>query len=176
MMEKQAGAEPVTSLETGRILENAPQHFLAMSLDVESPLYLRMNMAILVTDDPIGFITSDSPCGWYNPKAHTMPPFYRSPGLAQTDIEVTLPLTPQHLLLFSHEDYPAYMDVGTHAVNQINHRLHASSDQEFVSWKGVARPDWFVHMPMPADAWENTEEGKSHAPKQPEAPISDEAG
>jgi hypothetical protein len=123
------------------MLEHAHQHFIAMSLRQEPQLYFAMHMTVFVTDDPIGFITSDAPCVWYNPRAHTFPPFYRSPGLAQEDIEVTLPLTPQMLLAFSHRAYGDYLDVGRDVVDKLNHRLRAFADEEFVSWKGVSRPE-----------------------------------
>jgi Protein of unknown function (DUF4238) len=167
-MEQAHGLEPVTSLETASMLENAHQRFLMMSLDNEAPLYFSMNMSVLVTNDPVGFITSDSPCAWYNPKAHTLPPFYRSPGLAQRDIEVTLPLTPQLMLLFSHHTFGPYLDVGEIFVEHANHRVRAFADKEFVSWKGELRPEWFADMPMPDDAWEKTEAGKKAIAEQAE--------
>jgi hypothetical protein len=125
-------------------------------------------MSILISKEPLGFITSDAPCVWFNPKAHTFPPFYRSPGLAQTDIEVTLPLTPHHLLYFSHVAVPLYIDIKDAEAEILNHRTLGFCDQEFVSWKGGANPRWFEKVPMPADAWENTEEGKEAHREQEE--------
>jgi hypothetical protein len=167
-MEKAMGAEPHTSLETAALLENAHQFFLAMSLESEAPLYFQMNLTILFAHDPIGFITSDAPCSWYNPKAHTMPPFYRSPGLMQNDIEVTMPLTPQLMLMFSHHKFAPYLEVGQTFVEHANHRIRAFADKEFVSWKGISRPEWFVQRELPPDAWENTEEGKKALREQAE--------
>jgi hypothetical protein len=167
-MEKAHDAKPVTSLQTGVLLENAHQHILIMSLEIQAPLYFNMEMTILVTRDPVGFITSDAPCAWYNPKAHTFPPFYRSPGLAQTDIEVTLPLTPQHMLMFSHNKFAPFVDVPDRFVEHANHRTRAYCEKEFVSWKGETRPEWFKKLEMPPDAWENTDEGKRATQEQAE--------
>jgi uncharacterized protein DUF4238 len=159
-MEQQYGTGPTTSRQTGRMVEVAPQYLVMTMLDVQTPLLYEMEMSIFVTDDELGFITSDSPCVWFNPKAHTFPPFYRSPGLGQADIEVTLPLTPSHMLFISHRKHPFYIDVGRHVVDEANRLTRAHAADEFVSWKGETRPYWFETGTMPDDAWENTEAGK----------------
>jgi hypothetical protein len=175
-MEQAHGVEAEVSLQSASLLENAHQSFIAMSLEQEAPLYFPMNMTVLVTIDSTGFITSDSPCVWYNPQAHTFPPFYRSPGLAQPDIEVTLPLTPQMLLMFSHHTFGEYTDVNEEVVDRVNHRLRAFADREFVSWKGISRPEWFTETRMPDDAWEFTEEGRKSTAGQAETTHSNEGG
>ena len=76
---------------------------------MEAPLLLQMHMSVLVTDSELGFITSDNPCVWFNPTLHRLPPFYRSPGLAQQDIEVSLPLSPNHLLFITHRPRSFYI-------------------------------------------------------------------
>jgi hypothetical protein len=159
-MEQQHGARPTTSRQTGKMVEIAPQYFVMQMLEIQAPLLFQMEMSIFVAKDEVGFITSDAPCVWFNPKAHTYPPFYRSPGLAQPDIEVTLPLTPQHLLFISHRKYPLYLDVGQNIVDESNRTVCAYCADEFVSWIGETRPYWFENGTMPADAWENTNAGK----------------
>jgi hypothetical protein len=159
-MERQYNIEPDKSRQLAEMMDRAPQDNVMLSLDNQAPLYFAMEMTILITDDPVGFITSDTPCVWRNPQAHTMPPFYRSPGLAQKDIEVSLPLTPQHMLLISHVRYPFYSRVGTDTVLEANRLARHYCTEEFVSWKGETDPRWFEKGEMPADAWENTEEGK----------------
>jgi hypothetical protein len=159
-MEQQHSAEPTTSRETERMVEVAPQFFVMTMLDIQTPMYFTMEMSIFVAQDELGFITSDSPCVWFNPKAHTFPPFYRSPGLGQPDIEVTLPLTPNHLLFISHTKHPFYMDVSQKIVDEANRLGRAHCADEFVSWKGETRQHWFEMGKTPADAWENTEAGK----------------
>jgi Protein of unknown function (DUF4238) len=167
-MEQQYELEPKTSLETGEMLRNAAQRSVMMSLEIETPLYLQMEMAVLEIQDERTFITSDSPCVWFNPKAHTFPPFYRSPGLAQSDIEVTLPLKPKHMVLFSHIHQTDYIGVGGSLVDGLNRRTRAFTTNEFVSWKGQMDPSWFVKRALPADAWESTEEGKKSLQRQTE--------
>ena len=131
-----------------------------MSLKFETPLLFQMNMCVLTTDDDLGFVTSDRPCLWFNPQAYKWPPIYRSPGLGQRHIEVTLPLTPQHLLLISHRPTAEYVRAIPEVVSEVNRRNVLSSDQEFVSWKGEVRPHWFVWGEAPDDSWEKSEHGK----------------
>ena len=87
--------KPVRSLETAKLVEFAHPDVIARGLRLEAPVLFRMQMSILVSDDEFGFITSDSPIVWFNPRGI-------APGLAQKHIEVTLPLTPHHLLFISH--------------------------------------------------------------------------
>jgi hypothetical protein len=160
-MEKMHSAPPSTSLMTQKYIDHANPLAVAMLMKAEAPTMAGMEMSILVTNDPLGFITSDTPVLWFNPEAYKWPPFYRSPGLLQGDIEVSLPLTPQHILLIWHKKkFPFYMDVGQKVVDEANRQRRIQCSEEFVSWKGETRPYWFEILKMPADAWENTEEGK----------------
>jgi hypothetical protein len=159
-MEKQYNTETTTSHQTGRMVEVAPQYFVMEMLKIQTPLLFEMEMSIFVAHDDLGFITSDSPCVWFNPRAHTFPTFYRSPGLAQPDVEVTLPLTPNHLLFISQRKNLFYLDVGQDLVDEANRTTRAHTADEFVSWKGETRPYWFDLGTPPEDAWENTEAGK----------------
>jgi len=159
-LEQQYGVGPHTSKQTERMVEVAPQYFVMTMLEMQTPIYFQMQISIFVSKDEFGFITSDSPCVWFNPKAHTFPPFYRSPGLAQADIEVTLPLTPQHLLFISHKPNHFYIDVNQAAVDEANRLTRAYCTDEFVSWRGETRPYWFEQGVMPPDAWESTDAGK----------------
>jgi hypothetical protein len=158
-LEKLHDAPPVTSLETAEMVEHAHQHLVATGVEVQAPLLFRMPMTILVTSDKLGFITSDTPCVWFNPKWYKLPPFYRSPGLAHDDIEVTLPLSPHQMLLISHRTYPLYTDVKQTSVDELNRRTRFHCEEEFVSWKGETRPYWLDPGKEPEDTWEKSPEG-----------------
>lgn len=159
-LEKAHNAEPSLSLETAQYSEQAHQRLIASALDIEAPMLFQMEMLILVTADETGFITSDTPCVWFNPNLYKFPPFYRSPGLAQKDIEVTLPLTPQHLLVISHHKYPQYVDAKPEAIDELNRRTRFHCAVEFVSRNGETRPYWFDPGKEPEESWEKSEEGK----------------
>lgn len=132
-LEKQHNAPPVTSLETAEMVEHAHQHLVETGVEIQAPLLFPMPMTIMVASDELGFITSDNPCVWYNPTAYKLPPMMRHPGLAQPDIEVTLPLTPHHMLLISHRRYALYVDVQRASVDEANRLRRFSCSEEFVS-------------------------------------------
>lgn len=102
-----------------------------------------------------------APCIWHNPKLHTFLPFYRSPGLAQKDTEVYLPLRPRHMLAISHHDFGMYVPANSKAVQELNRTMRFTCDEEFVSWKVLVDPFWFSEREMPEDVCEKTEEGKA---------------
>jgi hypothetical protein len=153
MMEQSIGIAPNKSLATAKMVKTAHTDIVIMSIMRETPLLFQMNMSVVVTDDPTGFITSDVPCIWHNPKLH--------PGLAQRDIEVLLPLTPQHTLLISHQNLETYVYASSQLVREANRNMRFSCYEEFVSWKGIVDPFWFSEREMPEDAWERTEQGKA---------------
>jgi hypothetical protein len=46
-------------------------------------------------------------------------------------------------------------------VDEANRYQVFHAGEEIVSWKGLTRPEWFEKKKLPADAWENSSEGKS---------------
>jgi hypothetical protein len=155
-MDKQFGGTPTTSKTTGKFVQDAHLHVLVMAIKTATPLLFDMAMSVLICKDELGFITSDTPCVWFNPQAYKLPPFYRGPGLAQRDIEVTLPLTPQYMLLISHNhELEPYIELTPFATAELNRRTLMHCDEEFVSWKGGIKPYWFEELEPPDDAWEN---------------------
>ncbi|MFZ0856844.1 MAG: DUF4238 domain-containing protein [Candidatus Acidiferrales bacterium] len=159
-LERMHDAEPTMSHTTAKMVDHAEQWIVAESLKIMTPLLFEMPMNILVTGDEFGFITSDDPCVMFNPKLHRFPPLYRSPGLGQRDVEISLPLTPNHLLLISHREHAFYLDAVRKVVDEANRLRRAYCTEEFVSWKGETRSCWFDLGKKPDDCWENSEEGK----------------
>jgi transposase len=66
-----------SSLETGVMVEYAHQHLIGMSIKSEAPMLFQMSMTIMVTDDELGFVTSDKPCLWFNPSLQHLRPQHR---------------------------------------------------------------------------------------------------
>lgn len=160
-LEKRRNAPPATSLETADMVKHAHPYLVESGVKVQAPVLFTMPMSILVTDDELGFITSDNPCIWSVPNAHKMPPGLRYPSLSQPSIEITLPLTPQHMLLISYRVYPLYVDVKQTTVDDANRLRWLNCTEEFVSWKGEVRPYWSDPGTEPDDAWEKTAEGRA---------------
>ena len=160
-LEKRRNAPPAKSLETADMVKHAHPNLVESGVEVLAPMLSTMPMSILVTDDELGFITSDNPCIWNVPNAHRLPPGLRHPSLSQPNIEISLPLTPQHMLLISHRVYPFYVDVKQTTVDDANRLRWLDCTEEFVSWKGETRPYWLDTGKEPDDAWEKTPEGKA---------------
>lgn len=163
--ERAHNARPVTSLETKDMAEHAHQRTIQATLQTLPQMLFRMSLAILETDDRLGFITSDTPCIWFDPDAYKLPPGLRNPNLGNPRIEISLPVTPQHALLFTHSKLRGYMRSAPQTVNELNRRVRFGCAESFISKTGETNPFWFHEGVIPDDAWENTEEGK-HALQQ----------
>ena len=153
-------ALPVTSLETKDMAQHAHQRMIQATLSTLPQMLFRMSLAILETDDPLGFITSDNPCVWVDPDAYKRPPGLRSPNLGNRMIEVSFPLTPQHALMFSHSRLRGYMRAAPQTVDELNRRVRFGCSEHFISWKGEMKLSWFEKRVLPNDAWENTAGGR----------------
>ena len=151
-MEQAQNLRPITSLRTAKMVELAPQQAIASSLEFEPPMLFKMQMAIFITEDDTGFITSDRPCVWFNPSLRDAPPIYRAPGLGQREIEVTLPLTPHHLLLISHSrEFLEYTAATDEVLTNSNSLRRYACSEEFISWKGATRAEWFTSAEEPTE-------------------------
>lgn len=166
MEEKYGAVQPSLSQQLEEANENSHAQLVTGTVDVAAPVLFLMALTILTTDDPDGFITSDAPAVMYNPKAHTMPPFHRSPGLLQQEVEVSLPLSPHEVVLFSYKPMRMlYTPVPTRIVDEVNRTTFFFSDAEFVSWKGTTKEAWFEERQAPPDAWENTQDARLEKPQ-----------
>jgi hypothetical protein len=153
-MEKTHGVDPIASLEMEEALQNHHAQLVVNGIEVIAPVLYQMTLTIFTTTNRTGFITSDAPAVMYNPKAHTFPPMYRSAGLLQKDVEVTLPLSPQHMVLFSHRpSSQLYIPIGVNDVDEANRTTYFFCESEFVSRTGEVRDAWVTEREKPADAW-----------------------
>lgn len=130
-------------------------------LKTVTPILIKMNMAVLCTDDPVGFITSDSPCIWFNPESYKLPPIYRAVGLGSKSIEVTMPISPSQCLIFSWGDFKDYINIDSNILLELNNRHIALSSNQFISNSEAINKSWFERRPLPDDAWENKNQDPS---------------
>ena len=144
-----------------RVLENSHANLVVNMIESAAPILTAMTLTILTTNDTDGFITSDAPAVMYNPSAHRLPPFFRSPGLLQPDVEVTLPLSPHELALYCRQPLNLlYTPIPDKCVDEANRTTYFFADEEFISWKGNTREAWFEKRDPPPDAWENTNDSR----------------
>lgn len=155
-------SDPGFRLEDVKRMERNPlQLMLAAALEAELPIMSRMSLAVLHTDDPIGFVTTDNPVMRFDPTAYRRQPIWRAPGLAWQDIEVSLPISPQLCLFLSHRsDFKGYVEISTETLDELNRLRIAHADEHFISRCNVTRAAWFNHPPLPDDAWERVRERK----------------
>src|SRR5260370_12765669 len=158
-LEKQRGAKPGLSLETGMHAENAAPSTLAMTMLSLPQLLMRMKMVVFCTTIDEGFITSDYPCLLFDPEPYKLPPSYRSPALLLPRPDLPLPLTPQRLLLFHHGVQQGYLEASQAAVDEANRRTRFNCTEYFVSHLGKLKDFWFDPGKAPEDSWEKSPEG-----------------
>jgi hypothetical protein len=103
-----------------------------------APILFRMDLTVFVADDEAGFITSDEPC------VPCIPGSRDYPFIGRPDVEVILPLSPLHLARFCWSPKRnLYADAGADWINQANRRVFFACHEEFVSWRGLLRDEWF---------------------------------
>ena len=140
-MKGMEGKEMTTSLRRLREIEAYPmQSMLMPAVLAMSERLARLPALILHNDSVPGFVTSDAPVALFNPSA-------RMPGLGHSDTEVTLPLSPQHMAIWSNQFTPErngfYVDVDMEMVDLMNRRTIYFCDSQFVAQQGVSRAEWF---------------------------------
>ena len=151
-----SGGGPSLTHEQVRQLAAAPlQVMIPGILRQVTPILCQMDLAIFWTDDPIGFLTSDNPCCWFDPEDYKRPPIYRGPGLGKPKIEVTMPLSPNQCLLLNRQGLSGYMPLPEQFVDELNHRHRYHCVEHFVLNMNARKESWFIDRPMPDDAWEN---------------------
>jgi Protein of unknown function (DUF4238) len=145
---------PEQAEELSEYIQNHAAYYTTSTIEASAPMLFNMAPSILMTNDATGFITSDNPAVMFNPNAYKLPPFYRAPGLATIDVETTLPLTPKHLIVYTHRRHlPLYQLVDMKAVDELNRRTWAHANQEVVSKTGIVKDIWSQPGEPPKDAW-----------------------
>lgn len=153
-----------------RILAEKPvQAMMPSILRGVTPVLMKMNMLILTTEDPVGFITSDAPVTWFDPESYKRPPFYRSPGLGSQTVEVTMPLSPNQCLIFAWHCPNGYGEASEVALNELNRRHRALCEKRYVVRSNSRNDYWFFEPDLPDDAWEKREQERAF-----DDPMNDE--
>jgi len=88
--------------------EQPLQNLMVTEIETQARLLRRLSMAILICPDRSAFITSDNPCAWFDAEAYKRPPMFRGPALMYPSIEISLPVSPHHLILLNRRDLDGY--------------------------------------------------------------------
>jgi len=126
-------------------VRNANPRFVEATLQTLTPLLFHMNSGIYI---PVGhdgtFITSDNPCVWYDPDAYRRPPMQRYPALMYPNIQITLPLSPKAVLMFTHKPaFGGFFKADRKCVDTINRLTPFYAQEWFVTHDGRTEPIWF---------------------------------
>lgn len=129
--------------EVKRIVDQPLQTMLRGSIKVQLPVLLKMNLALLTASGAHRFITSDSPCVWFDPEAYKKPPMYRAPGLGCPTIEVSLPVSPRQMVIFNWRGADGYYPADDSMVDECNRLTRFYCFESFVNCENTTLPMWF---------------------------------
>lgn len=144
------GDGPGMSMEAvQRVVDMPVQMLMPAVLSAEVPILSQMVMTIYCTDNSPGFITSDNPVVWFDAEGPNRPPMLQGPALLYETIEITMPLSPRHLVAI-HHDQPmsrgikpvVYIDAWDETVKRMNMRTAFYADESVICSKDAYDPRW----------------------------------
>ena len=128
-----------------RVLALKPvPHLLPVFIEVITKQLLHMNMTIFTTDNPVGFITSDSPVGMYDLRSQMLPPPWNSPALGSKTIEVVMPISPEQCVFYTRGIFAAgYKKATKRFLDEFNRRHRFSCEGNFIIKANFVSEIWF---------------------------------
>lgn len=138
--------DSLTMEEVREIVEQPIQSMLTEIVMAQAPLLFETPFAVLETSATPGFITSDAPCVWFDPARYVLPPGSGAVGLVSPTIQITLPLSPEQMLMFTNRPWMKgqYLPVpGEDLVNKLNKLTRIGAHEYFVSSHEKMRVAWF---------------------------------
>lgn len=137
-------SESSMSLDEVRELAEGPVGPMVVAeVKTQLPILAQMHLAVLCTDEPLGFITSDMPCVWFDPEAYNRPFPMNATGLAWPTIEITMPVSPRQAILLSWRQLDGYIDITPEQVDDLNRKTRFMCDAHFIVCRNEQREVWF---------------------------------
>ena len=110
-------------------------------------ILFHMNIAFLCTDGRGSrFISSDDPVTLFNPDLQWQS-FY-GPGLAQRNIQVTMPISPDISACFTRSDLRGYVRLPKQRVEDLNRMTRGYCYRQFISHYPRTKLIWFSRVPL----------------------------
>lgn len=107
----------------------------------------QMNVAFLCTDRTSSrFITSDDPVTLFNPDLQWQR-FY-GPGLAQSGVELTLPISPDIALCMTWSNLRGYLQIPRWRVEELNRFTRGHCYEHFIAHSKKKKVVWFWRLPL----------------------------
>lgn len=143
-LEERSNGSHEQSDQLARELENIVPDTVGIGVIESQKVLDLMMLTIFTVDDEVGFITSDVPCSMCIPRPSRVPLY---PSLYDPHVEVILPLSPHHVALYSWQGEGfRYASGNRMLVDKMNARTLGWCRNEFVSWKGIVRDEWFQRL------------------------------
>jgi len=117
-------------------------------IQVQPPILMELDLMVLETEDPIGFITSDNPCIWVG-TVQDPDGSVREAGLAHPTIEVFLPVSPRQVLFMNRKGHRGVHSVPSNFVNGVNRNTCIGAQQHIVVNQNKTKSIWFESPPGP---------------------------
>lgn len=145
-IEREHNINPRESEKLKRIKSNTHSLGVVQILPDITELLMKMGIAFLCAPDGVKFLTSDDPCNLFNPDLQWQR--FRGPGLAQKNVQVTLPLSTKICLCLSWTNLRGYIQLNNKRAEEINRMIVGRCYQYFVSSSSKTQKSWFRKYPL----------------------------
>lgn len=145
-IEQQNNLKPKESERLKEFKKNTHKFGIVQTLPDITELLMKMSVAFLCAPEGTKFLTSDDPCNLFNPDLQWQR-FY-GPGLAQKNIQVTLPLSPEILLCISWSNLRGYIQWDKNWSREANRMIVSKCYQYFISCSPKTKWSWFRRYPL----------------------------
>jgi len=135
--------------EMKEIRDNPVEQLMLPRIRVEFQQYRKMHASFFITEDDVGFITSDNPCVWFDPDSYKRPAMYQSLGLGYPNIEVTMPISPKVTIIISHHKLPLYIHVEKASVDSMNRKTRFNAKEYYIVNQEHNNKFWFKVLTPP---------------------------
>lgn len=148
-----SGGQRISLDEMRAAARNPLQAVLLPQLRALTSELLHLDAVVLTATGDSRFITSDSPCVWFDSEAYKRPPFYRTPALIYPSIEITLPISPVQMLMLQRRGLTGTAGIPDGLVDELNRRTRFHCDTSFITQQNLTNPIWFDPGTVPDDAY-----------------------
>ena len=136
------GSDSITHDQVKRLVASPLQMLMPSLIDTQTPLLASMDMAVVETDHPTGFLTSDHPFVLYDTQSHKYPPLFRSPGLLSRTTEILFPISPTQCLFLNRQDRRGTMRADANMLTYINQMQVVHANEKLIACKGKLPSEW----------------------------------
>ncbi|GAP13164.1 hypothetical protein LARV_00915 [Longilinea arvoryzae] len=138
----------LTMEEMEEIVNQPLQSLLSSFVTKISPILFHIPFVFIEIPESVDltFLTSDTPCVFFDPEIYSIPRPRFAGGLVSPTIEITLPISPRMMVLFSkmiavHGSYIQLPD--KKIIDLLNRKTRLFSREYFINNSNALRKEWF---------------------------------